>query len=98
MPTPPGQICLPARGQIYLKLKRILAAGVSFELAPKTRSLWGTTVGKIGLALFAGFCVFVADLYGRVLIYKMTGENPDAFPSARTALIWIFTLSFGFWD
>jgi hypothetical protein len=69
----------------------ICAAGVGFEFAPKVRSIWSTTIGKIVIAFFSALCVFIADLFGRVLIYKVTSENPDAFPSARTALIWIFT-------
>jgi hypothetical protein len=57
----------------------ICAAGVGFEFAPKVQSIWSTTIGKIAIAFFSGLCVFVADLFGRVLIYKVTSENPDAF-------------------
>lgn len=67
------------------------ATGMCYELAPKVRNLWVTTIGKFALGFLAGFCAFVADLVGRDVIYKLIRENPDAFPSARTALIWIFT-------
>src|SRR6202011_5248564 len=61
----------------------IAAAGTGIELYHAIRSLWGTTFGKILLGLFTAPSSFFADLYGRYEIYKMTGENPEVFASAR---------------
>jgi len=66
-------------------------AGLFYELWSMVRKLWGTAIGKITFGLFSAFCAFIADQFGRHVVYTVTGENPDAFPSARTALIWIFT-------
>lgn len=66
-------------------------AGLCYELWSIVRKLWGTGIGKITFGLFSAFCVFIADQFGRHVVYTVTGENPDAFPSARTALIWVFT-------
>jgi hypothetical protein len=86
-----GNFALNAMVGITLVSLALATVGLGFELWNGVRNLWGTTIGKIALGCFFALCTFVADLVGRLIIYKTTGENPDAFPSARTALIWIST-------
>jgi hypothetical protein len=74
----------------------IAATAKVIELWPRlctvTCLILGSPVGKLGFSLFAGFISFVADLYVRNEIYAMTGENPEAFTSARIALAVPFTI------